>query len=665
MQTRHSFPGAAVLMLATALPWPVPAQEEPTETRAVFELQNALRSSQRKYESLKSPLVSRVVDHRFTTKPAMYLANEEILSGNGFLEKALQYNLVPRNDMDFINITANESYWYSRYNLSWLLAKSRMGIHVVHGPYLTLKAMEREGRVFDNRSRGEQKVANRQVLLDEIIPIYLDRTGFPRRFEDASPIMLEYASGDPYLPRAVDTNDDFEGQVNGKVDYEDSYLTLRWDHAKMDKSIDMGGVGQTLVKQTLWMEYFFRQNHLDGKLLGNDAEDGFRGCMLNLMAVSKMLLLKSALFYDGKKFQGVDPFSYDPGAEILYIPHIIKPRLIMAGDIPPRAEWYTAKDASSQLFDQASLLWGTSEFFHFSDPRVPDNYDNIFGDNFPYDGSVMEQKWNALAHGLSDVLVKNILSMHRDPATGLLASVWTPGGSVGSRITLQDAGMAMIGLANYIHNISMTPDLHDQAAKLLETEAKFLLTIQSEDGSFPEAFDMRTQAPLGERHLLLAQGFAVRGLLRAYEELGDDAFLLAAGRSIDFMNTRLWDEETGVYRSTADAALTTYTPMNLGAALGALREWILVARDTSQIPRYKRFHVQGLNRGGILLAEEAETGEIDISASSHDSDADGLQWFGKAGKNGRPVAAVHASRVEIETPEVAPRVARDTSEPRP
>ncbi|MFQ5702102.1 MAG: hypothetical protein ACE5HU_09680 [Acidobacteriota bacterium] len=416
---------AAALAGGVTAPRSAQPQQQPTESSAVLQIQKALTSTQRDYADLKSPIVSHVVDMRFRTKPAMYLANEEITSGNGFLEKALALDLVDRNDMDFINVTSNESYWYSRFNLSWLLAKSRMGIHVVHGPYLTLKAIEREGRVWDNRSRGEQGVANRQVLLDEMIPIYLDRTGFPRRFEDASPIMLEYASGDPRLSGKVDSNDDFLGG-NGQVDYEDTYLSLRWDHDKMEKVVDFGGVGQTLVKQVLWMEYFFHQNHLDGRLLGNDAEDGFRGSMMNLMAVSKMLLMKSALLYDGKKFRGVDPFAYDPAKGVLYFPHRIRPRLIMAGDIPPRAEWFTAVDRSSQLFDQASLLWGTTEFFYFSNPRIEDNYDNVFGDNFPYDGSVMEVKWNGLAHGLSELLLRNLLATHRDAEHGVLVSEWHP-----------------------------------------------------------------------------------------------------------------------------------------------------------------------------------------------------------------------------------------------
>ncbi|MFQ5702101.1 MAG: hypothetical protein ACE5HU_09675 [Acidobacteriota bacterium] len=188
------------------------------------------------------------------------------------------------------------------------------------------------------------------------------------------------------------------------------------------------------------------------------------------------------------------------------------------------------------------------------------------------------------------------------------------------------------------------------ARNQLRAEAEFLVSIQAEDGSFPEGYDLSGGSPQGEPHLLLAQGFGVRGLLRAYEVLKEDRYLEAARAAIGYMNTHLWDDEVGIYRSSEGAAVTVYTPMNLGAALGALREWILVARDASQVHRYKRLHVQGLDRSGILLAEETETGEVDTTDPDGNSDGDSIKWFGVAGKGHRPVAAVHASCVEIETP---------------
>ncbi len=633
--------------LAEAAPPSVLLDSQSEHVGRVLGLQEGIRGTQPSYEGLTLPIRARVLDDRFITKRAMYLANEEILSGNGFMERALEAGLPVADDSDFINITTNESYWYSRYNLSWLLAKSRLGIHVVHGPYVTLKALRQRGTVFANRDRGEQELANREIVLGQLIPMYLDRTGFPRRFEDASPLVIEFESGDPHLTRRLDMNDDFEGG-NGRMDFEDDYLSLRWDHDRMDKTIDMGGVGQTLIKQVLWSEYFFSQNHDDGAKLGNTAEDGFRGAMINLMQVSKMLLIKAALFFDGKKLVGINPIDYEPSEGLRYIPHRIYPDLIMAGDIPPRPQRYRVRDNSSQLFDQASLLWGVSEFLYYSDPDIHDNWDSVFGNNMPYDGSIMELKWRLLAQGLADTIVKNLLAMHLDAESGLLISQWTPAQHRGPVAYTHDLGLALVALANYHHRATPSVSLKEKADRLLKSQADLLIEkLQREDGSFAVGYDVARQTTLLDAPTLRAQGMAIRGLLAAYEQLHDERYSRAALRVYAFMNEVLWSAQVGVYRSEVGATTSIYTGLNLGAALGALREVVLLTKNKTDIERYKQFHVQALNRSGILLSEEGDTGEIDLTKV--DADGDGIPHVKDAGgKYG--VAAVHAAAVAIDTP---------------
>ncbi len=610
-------------------------------------------ASQRDYTDYKKPIEAKVLDSRFTTSQAMYLANEMILSGTYFFEDAVAAGIPITKDKDFFNMTSVESYWYSRYNLSNLVGKSRMGVHAVHSPYLTYKVLEQKDNVFYNRDRAERQLANREVLLGQVVPLYLQRTGFARRFEDASPLMLEFASGDPTLSRVVDINDDFEGG-NGKPDYEDDYYTVRWNPNKMDKSIDMGGVGQTLIKQALWMEYFFKQNHDDGQLLGNDAEEGFRGAMLNLMSISKMMMVKSALFYDGKDLTGINPVNYNPDEKLLYLPHRLGVRLIQPGDIPPRPEWFTVKDKTSQLFDQASLLWGTSEYFYFSDPNVKDNWDRVFGENTPYDGSIMEQQFaTGLSAGLSDVLLKNIEKMHWNDATGTLISEWAPDKMQGTTVSIKDASMAMRALANYNRRLVYdNEEMQAKAAKMLRAQADFFLTtLQNTDGSFPNGYDLTTASAIGETATLEAQSFAILGLMEAYKTFDEIKYFEAAQMAYNFMNRELWHEGIGVYRSYVGAEETIYTPLNLGASLGAMREIILQTKDMDEIERFKQFFVQGVNRSGIMLAEENNTGEKDVSQL--DGDGDLIPQFQFAGGGKKGVAAVYASKVMIKTPKAA------------
>ncbi len=626
------------------------------------------------FEQYRTPLNAEVLDGTFRTKEAMYLANEMNILGFPFFEGALVNGLIT-SDPDFQYMTTVEAYWYSRYNMSAMVTESRLGVHLVYGPYVTEWAL-REGRANVNRDRSDYVRSNKGVLLQEIIPLYLSRTGFPRRFEDASPTMLQFASGDPRYVRSLDKGvmfestenilrdkdlrkiygDDLPARSSGmgiggneywkpRINYRENFLTLRWDHGRMEHVIDLGAEGQTLMKQALWMEYFFKGNHHGGRFLGNDAEEGFRGAMLNLMAVNKMLMLKGAMLYDGQKLTGVDPRVAVPGE--YYFPHRIGVRMRYIGDLPPRPEEFSVKDESSQLFDQASLLWGLSEYHHFADPADKSNWNNVFGKNPRFDGSVMEQKYIVLAEGLGSLVLNNIAVMHRHE-NGSLISEWQPDGGPGTRISTHDLSMAMIALANYARHVRSDPENVELARRMLSDQAEFVLNVlQAPGGAVSAGYDFAGDAPFAGPHTLLAQGFAIRGLIEAYKELGEERYLQAAQNAYSFMNASLWDPRTGVYRSHVGAETTEYTPLNLGAALGAMREVILATNDAEELERFKRFWVQGVNSSGIQQSEYEETGERDFFAV--DGDGDGIPRMEYAeGKYG--IAPVFASRVAIETP---------------
>jgi len=626
------------------------------------------------FERYSAPIQARVVDRRFRTKEAMFLANEMNETGFPFFERAVARGLVS-SDPEFLYMTTVESYWYSRYNMSALVSESRLGVHAVFGPYVSEWALK-EGRHTVNRDRGEYVRSNKSVLLQDIIPMYQARTGFPRRFEESSPLMLGFASGDPHYTRPLDTGTMFESEENilrqkdlqriygadlatpdigmgrsgndmwkARVNYRENFLSLRWDHAKMDHTIDLGAEGQMLMKEALWMEHFFQQSHHRGRFLGNDPEQGFRGATLNLMAVNKMLMLKSSLLTDGQRLTGVDPREFTPGA--LYFPHRVSVRMREAGDLPPRPEQFSLDDPSSQLFDQSSLLWGLTEYYHFADPRGPLSWRRVFGANPPYDGSIMEQKYIVLAEGLADLVVANLEAMHA-AESGVLASTWRPGSGRGSTVAAEDLGMVTVALANYLRWLPETAAQRPRVRALLAAQADFMSgTLLTADGAAIPEYDLSGSRPIREVPTLLAQGLVVRGLLAAAEVLHEPAYVDAATKAYDFMNRRLWDDRTGVYRSQLDAKTSEYTPLNLGAALGAMREMILATGSKAELERFKRFWVQGVNRSGIQQSEYEETGERDVLTA--DMDHDGIPRMNFAdGKHG--IAPVFASRVLIETP---------------
>lgn len=632
---------------------------------------------QPQFASLRSPIRARTLDRRFRTSQAMYLANEMNIGGDEFLREAFRLGLPIADDRDFQYITAVESYWYSRYNMAALVTESRMGLHLVYGPYVSEKAIL-ESVAADNRYRGEHIVSNKTELIQRIIPIYLDRTGFPRRFDDASPSMLQFASGDPHFAHEVDKGVDFESTDNEyrykqlgqfydpelvrppsgmgefgndmwkyRINYRETFYSLRWKHGKMEHVIDLGAEGQTLMKQVLWAEYFFRGHHHRGRYLGNNPEEGFRGAMLTLGAVSKMLMLKAAMLYDGQTLGGINPAEYEPASHLWWFPHRIWVRLRLIGDMPPRPEEFKVVDASSQLFDQASLLWGLTEYFHYANPSVPDSWDAVFGDNPPFDGTLMERKYSVLAQGLANLIFANMQYQHR--SGGRWVSEWLPDNGAGDTISMTDLGMSMIALANYHRRMSIETENVERSEELLREQADFVIErLQAPDGHVASGYNYNDDRRIDDDEPTLeAQGFAIRGLLEAYKELNDTKYLDAAKAAYAFMNDQLWVDEVGVYRSSLNAEKTIYTPMNLGAALGAMREMILITKDAAEIQRFKRFWVQGVNSSGIQQAEFEETGERDFNLK--DGDHDGIPRMEFAGGR-HGIAPVFASQVEIETP---------------
>jgi len=236
--------------------------------------------------SLRSGVIGRVTDRRFRTNEALYLSNEMYLSGTEFFLRASERKLPIAHDRQFSFITNVEAYWYSRYNLISASARSRVGIGMIHGPYLDLLAQETTELNRFGRGRGELAFSNKDVLLTKVVASFLSRTGMPQKFDNAAPLMLEFKSGDPHFVTSIDTNID----STGRAGYLNDFWSLQWSHGRMDKTIDMGGVAQAMLKKVLWAKFFLRRNHKDedfpGEVfLGNNAEDGFRGAVLTLDAL--------------------------------------------------------------------------------------------------------------------------------------------------------------------------------------------------------------------------------------------------------------------------------------------------------------------------------------------------------------------------------------------
>lgn len=599
--------------------------------------------------NLRSGIKGVATDRRFKTNQAMFLANEIYLSGTEFFLRASEKKIPFAHDLEFSFITNVEAYWYSRYNLLSLNARSRAGIGIVHGPYLDILAQEATDLNQFGRNRGEVPFSNKDVMLTRTVANFLARSGMPRKFDNAVPLMLEFEAGNPHFPQAIDLSADSTGRAAYFMDFE----TLKWSHGGMDTDIDMGGVGQSLLKKVLWAKFFLRRNHQDDDFpgevfLGNNAEDGFRGAILTLDAVSTFLMAKAALFTDakGKKLMGLNPVRYDPGQGLKYLPHKVDPTLMFTGDMPVRHYDMKIGDPTSQLWDQASWLWATTEFFDFANPRKKDNWNQVFGYQTPYDGSVMEQKYSLLAQALANVFLENIEAMHS--VGGVLVSSWSPGKGAGSTIAMADLSLTVVALSSYVEFMDLEPGRQAKALNMARAQADFLLSVVNTDGSFVSAYNASTGTPAGTRDMT-SQAFAIRALLAVYHLTGEQKYLAAARRTSKTWNRDFWDDQAWLYRNQPGSAKVVYTPVDVAAALAALREMILVDGDMELFDRFKKFFVQSVDASGLMQSEDIFTGEeIDqVRAGNYDSDGDGIPFMtGGHGSNG--IDTVFASKVEFD-----------------
>lgn len=561
-----------------------------------------------------------VTSLRYEACEETYLGNECMLSGIPFFEQVSRMQLPANFDLEALaSLTSGDAAWFSRYHLNSLFLQSGMGLHLIYGPMIGPQAKE-EG-------------VTAEEFLQSLFNKFSESTGLKAMPKGLYPIFTEFASGEPLYMSLPDFND---------------LSTLRWDPTKSEKIIKMGALGQALLNQTLWAEYFLSANH-DEALLGNTADEGFLGAVLILEAINKMLLLENNLAYDHTDLGRVNPFEYE--AKPKYFPHEVAIEFSYGdGKKPPEPTGYYVTDSTSKLKDQASLLWATSEFYYLSDPKIEDNYDEVFGS--VAEGALFSAEPHRLALGLTAVVFKNMLAMHFNPLMGTFVSKYYDG-QQDSVIKATDAGMALIALSNTYFRLQDVEEMKEGAKNIIKRQALFLAeNLQGADGGFDEEYNLALKKPSAGPKTLASQAVAIRGLLSAYKVTGDENFLDAALGGYKFMNDHLFSSVAGLYRSEEGADLSVYTPFVVGSTLGALREVALATADSEPLGRFKTFFNSIFKENGFQLAELAPTGETLESVKSiltPDADGDGIRKppYG-GGRFG--VAPVFAGEARVATP---------------
>ncbi len=593
----------------------------------------------------------------------MLLANEINESGEPFAE-ALGYDLdvldpTVLNQPDSIAYTLGlENYEYSRYQLGTVISRSGIGLHMMWAPVIKEMAAMMPDDFDGSMTAAPNGYKEDDMLMKTIMHFSMLSKHMPPG--NPWPQFADFMGGDPHLPQPIDAD---------KFAWED-FSTLRWDRSKMDKTLNPGAMGQSLMKQYLWSQDMLSAFHdsLDNSIeadgtvtpdsadspnfdamnnvfYGGDGLDGFIGQVLTAEAINKVKFIIMNLAYDGSALGMIDPATYNPADGIKYFPHkiAVTESMVMDG-LPPHATQLTITDAYSNLFDQFSLLWGTLHFKNMMDPNNNSSsahiaYKSVFdGDPFPADMSQtgMPGPFD-LMKGTSKVIFLNLKAMHYNDTLGTFVDqAILDNGALekGTIISTLNAAYTIVALKTLIEEFQGT-GLDEMAKSMITSQADFLLTnLQDGNAAYYKSYSIGEKSNDNKMDVI-AQAAAVRGLYSAFEATSDHKYHFAADSAYIKLIDMYYVPSMHAFRTEADNETATYTPLNFAVITGALRESNLIGGFEDAPKIYTRFFKKTAN--AMQLSEAQATGE-----SGSDSDGDGVPYIPEQPENLPPVFAAEA-----------------------
>jgi len=470
----------------------------------------------------------------FQTDISMYASTEFLFTGKDFLDWA------ERNDLTInpislrptgISILSAQSHKYSLDNIRSLVFNSGMGLNLLYGPRI-------------ERIAGEEGMSN-ETALQRLLEKYAQASGLEKLPENPQLIFAPYEAGDPRYIQEVNPED---------------WSTRKWQDYDFD--LVPSALGQSLAREVLLVKELLASNHTqEGReYLGKDALSGYLGLVVMEETANHLLFLEKLL-----------ALTEEEG----YFPHRIKVKL----DLEGRPIDYTITDSSSHLFDQISLLWGLVELKLLSDPNIEDNYDRLFGQNKMFSLDLHE-----LSSELAEKLFDNIHQMHYHEDRGILADmVAAPGFQVSQpkSISTTQVGLSLLVLERTYQSSYDNLALQERIKELALRQAESLLNnLRAPEGGFYDEYNLEDNKVISEKEESLAShAAAIRGLLATYKFTGDERLVEAAREGFDYLEKRFWNEDFRIYASsvTDSTAGYSYTPLNVGLTVGALRELIYLS----------------------------------------------------------------------------------------
>ena len=601
----------------------------------------------------------------YITTDQMLLANEMFESGEPYAE-SLGYNLdnLDPLDLDSPDSTAYtlgiENYEYSRYLLGTLTARSALGLHMMWSPVVMANAAMQD-ESFDGTFTGGTANGYKE---DDMLMMMIKKFGENANQtppSNAFPQFADFIQGDNNLPSAVASN------------FEMDFSTLKWNRNLMDKTLNLGAMGQSLWKQYFWASDMLSAFH-DGNDEGIEATgsnspdlpgspefdpnnnifyggnnlDGYIGQVLTAVSINKTNFLIHNLAYNGTSLTMVDPATYDPSTEILYFPTRIKvTEAPVTEGLPPKASTFTVEDKRSLLFDQLSYLLGTVSFKNMMNPATGTDpahkaFNEVF-DGYPFPVDMSTSATNTpgpydLMMGTSKVLFLNIKAMHYngDAKTFVDESNLDASGSVvmGNNISAENAAYIIVALSKFSEEFGGTP-LKAMADGFIVNQADFIIANFKDQntGGYFNSYTLGTGGSSSTK-TLQANAAIIRGLYAAHVSTGNNTYLTEANTAYNYLINNFYNADEKVFKTSFGNPVAEYNPRNLAMLSGALREARLVGTNLEASIIYTRVFKTIYNK--MVLSETSVTGEV-----GSDSDGDGIPFI--VGGNKPPIFAARAT----------------------
>ncbi len=585
-------------------------------------------------------------DTTFNTQSQLLLANELFESGESFAEE-LGYNLdnldpMVLNSPDTISYTTGiENYEYSRYILGTLTARSSLGLHMMWSPVVMEKAAMQD-TTFDGMFTGGMKNGYNE---DDMLMMMMQMFGMHANQmppANAFPQFADFVSGNMALPQTVANN------------FQMDFSSMRWDRMKMDKTLNLGAMGQSMRKQYLWAQDMLSAFH-DASDNGIDADgiitpdsaaspnfdpnnnvyyggnnlDGYIGQVLTAVSINKTKLLITKLAYDGTSLGMVNPATYNPANGIKYFPTKIAVTETMLPGLPPKANTFQVTDAMSELFDQLSFLMATTGFKNMMNPYDSSDaahlaYKSVFDGN-PFPASMSSTGVAGpydLMMGTSKVLFLNIKAMHYNTNEKTFVDQASLNGSnvmMGNKISAVNAAYIIAALAQFSNEFAGTP-LQSMADGFLVDQADYILSnFKDANGGFYNSYTIGVGASTSEK-TLAANAAIIKGLYAAYKATNDITYLNEANSAYNHLINTFYVPSIKAFRTTLNETDAVYSPWNLAILSAALKDASLVGNKSDAAIIYARVFKNIYN--DMILAEAEQTGE-----TGSDSDSDGVPYI--------------------------------------